>query len=218
MGYLGDGAQDMEPVDAACGNLGPLASLAAAELPGCDDLILRQQLGFALREFCRETDACTASVHLRWEDGIDAPNGRRFRFASPHPGMDVWTVLGVFDGGVPVLYRLTGTFCASGAEVSVVGHPHGSRGLEIRVSLCPKPGGEGCPRAFLDRYAEAIVAGAMYHMLSMSGRAWSDSQRAAQYMAKYHDAISEAAYRRTCGPAASDGAASAIPTGMGVFL
>lgn len=219
MEYLGDGAAEMPPVEMDIGNLGPLASLAAAELPGCDDLILRQQLGFALREFCRETDACTDTAEFRWLCGAETPRGRSFTVSCAPSGMEVGTVLGVSGGGIELPYEVSGCDGCGCAEVLVLRRPFGDDGsVRIRFSLWPKAGGESCPRRFAERYAEAIVAGAMYHMLSMSGRAWSDAQRAAQYMAKYHDAISEASYRRMCGGAAAGCAASAVPQGGGLFL
>lgn len=219
MAYLGEEAAEMPPVEMDSGNLGPVATLVAAELPGCDDLILRQQLGFALREFCRETDACTDTVQMRWEDGEETPCGRRFVVSCAPSGMTVGTVLGVSGGGMDLPYEVSGCDGCGGAEVHVLRRPYGADGcIAVRISLWPKAGGERCPKWFAERYAEAIAAGAMYHMLSMSGRAWSDAQRAAQYMAKYHDAISEASYRRMCGGGAAGCAASAVPNSGGLFL
>lgn len=219
MAYLGDGAAEMPPVEMDDGNLGPVAALVAAELPGCDDLILRQQLGFALREFCRETDACTDTVQVRWDDGEETPRGRLFTVSCAPAGMCIGTVLGVYASREDLPYEVSGCDGCGGAQVHVLRRPGASSGeVRIRLSLWPKAGGERCPKWFAERHAEAIAAGAMYHMLSMSGRAWSDAQRAAQYMAKYHDSISEASYRRICGGSAAGCAASAVPTFGGLFL
>ena len=209
MAYIGDSAIKFKPVETE--NIGSLASLILSELPDCDDLIIRQQLGYALREFCRETDACV----------IDQPC-----MAQMTPfGVYAFPVVGVPNGMVlgSVL-----NFTVRGAsvpfEVKDYPTPHivanycvceGDRAV-LRYSVYPKAGGEDCPRWFKERYAEAIVAGAMHHLLSMQKRPWADPQRAVEYGAKYADAINEAAYRRL-GSAAYGGAESAIPSG-GLFM
>ena len=92
MSYIGDNAIEMEPVETD--NIGSLASLILAELPECNDLIVRQQLAYALREFCRETDACVLSAPLRFRE-----HPRRWGYSAPMPaapqGMVVGTILEV---------------------------------------------------------------------------------------------------------------------------
>ena len=191
--YVGENAIDMEPVETG-GNLAPLAALVLSELPNCSDLVVRQQLGFALREFCRETDACALRCAWNYADGEDLPDGRRaFRIVGVPSGMELLTVFevkvngletqfDVLDGPVPKF--VPDRWLCDSDKVSA------------RYSACPKDGGEDCPKWFKEKYAEAITAGAMFHLLSMSNRVWSDPQRAAQYAAQYQEAIDDAAYRR----------------------
>lgn len=207
MSYIGDNAIEMEPVETD--NIGSLASLILAELPECNDLIVRQQLAYALREFCRETDACVLSAPVKFR-----AHPHRWGYSAPMPaapqGMVVGTVLEVracdISHGFKVLHD---------PDLIYVSDYLGERHAVVRYSVYPKAGGEVCPTWFKDRYAEAITAGAMYHLLSMSGRPWSDPQRAAEYGAKYTNAIAEAAYRR--GSPEDGGPESAIPCG-GLFM
>ena len=190
MAYLGEDAIEFEPLE--MDNIGSLGSLVLPQLPRCDDLLVRQQLGASLREFCRESDACTMETVAAVSPCRDG-RGSQFPFpATPH-GMVVGHILEVRSDadGEPVYF-----------EVRRNPYPHvrvsDYLGVDGRVrvlfSVCPKAGGEECPAWFKERYAEAIVAGAMNKLLGMANRPWSDPQRAAQYGATYADAIAEAAY------------------------
>lgn len=205
MGIIGDNAIEMEPV--ATDNLGPLAKLILPDLPGCDDLVVRMKLGAALREFCRETNACKFTVRMTVMEGGVVP------IPTAPNGMVVGTVLNVGssdDYGVrfEVSDRVPPRIITSGVE-------EGDEVL-VQFSAYPKAGGEGCPEEFIERYAEAITAGAMHKLLTMSGRPWSDPQKAAIYGAEYADAISEASYR-SLGSPFGGGSESAIPQG-GLFM
>lgn len=209
MAYIGDTAIEFEPVETE--NIGSLAALILPELPDCGDLMIRQQLGFALREFCRETDACVVEQPCMAK--MTPFGAYAFPIAGVPSGMILGTVLDVLANGSSVPF-----------EVKDYPSPHVvSRGYiceddraVLKYSVYPKAGGEDCPRWFKERYAEAIVAGAMHHLLSMNKKPWSDPQRAAEYGAKYIDAINEASYRRL-GSAADGGTESAIPCG-GLFM
>jgi hypothetical protein len=207
MSYIGDNAMEVEPV--ATDNLGPLAKLILPELPGCDDLMVRMKLGEALREFCRETNACVVEMLVK---KIKDPYSF-YDFAlvpPPQDGMVIGSVLRVCDSnGCDVSFSIVGN------KISFNSCSYTDRVL-VRFSVCPKAGGEACPEWFVERYAEAITAGAMYKLLSMTGKAWSDPNRAAQYGAEYANAISEASYRST-GSQLAGGAENAIPQG-GLFM
>lgn len=209
MAYIGNNAMEFEPVETE--NIGSLAALVLPELPECDDLMVRQQLGFALREFCRETDACI--IEQPCVAKMTPFGAYAFPIAGVPRGMILGTVLDVLTNGSSVPF-----------EVKDYPSPHVvSRGYicesdraALKYSVYPKAGGEDCPKWFKERYAEAIVAGAMHHLLSMQKRSWADPRRAAEYGAKYTDAINEAAYRRLGSPA-DGGCESAIPCG-GLFM
>lgn len=207
MAYIGNNAIEVESVETD--NIGSLASLVLAELPECNDLLVRQQLGYALREFCRETDACVLTAPVKFE-----AHPREWGYSAPLPaapqGMVVGTVIEVEECGYPRGFEIR-----HDPDRIHISDFYGSSQSQVRFSVYPKAGGEECPKWFKERYAEAIVAGAMHHLLSMSGRSWSDPQRAAEYGAKYINAIAEASYRR--GAPEQGGAESAIPCG-GLFM
>lgn len=212
MSYIGPDAIEIEPVETE--NIGSLAALVMPELRQCDDFIVRQQLGYALREFCRETNACVVEQPVKFVSpphtwGSEAPMP-----AAPN-GMVVGTVIEVRAGRGPHHFDVVPFEILHNPERIHVEGFYDRIGV-VKFSVCPKVGGETCPTWFKERYAEAIVAGAMHHLLSMSGRPWSDPQRASEYGAKYVDAVAEAAYRST-GAAAQGGPESAIPCG-GLFM
>jgi hypothetical protein len=213
MALIGESAIDMEPIETD--NIGSLAQLILPELPGCGDLVVRQQLGYALREFCRETDACVVTHEYCFSDGEEMPNGAKcFHLCGAPSGMIVGTVLDVCCDGCSVPFDVFGEAMP---KVAVQPYYGASGKATVRFSVYPKVGGEACPRWFKERYAEAITAGAMVNLLSMSGKAWSDPQRAAQYSTVYQGAIAEATYRRMNGGVMSSGLMDAIPQG-GLFM
>lgn len=213
MAYIGENAIEIEPV-ATDEGLAPLARLILSQLPACDDLLIRQQLGATLREFCRETDACVVEQFTRARDGRFLHGCHCFPVAAIPQGMVLGTVLEVRVNGHEVPFDVE-KFPAPTVRIRRVICEDDN--VLIRFSTYPKVGGEVCPKWFLDRYAEAITAGTMYNLLSMSKRGWSDPQRAAQFGATYQGAISEAAYRRLHGDASDSGQMSAVPCG-GLFM
>lgn len=209
MSYIGDNAIEVSPVASDDNNLGPLAALILAELPGCEDLLVRLKLGAALREFCRETNACVVKMPVK---KIKDPCAfYDFALVPPPPdGMVVGSVLSVCDGnGYDVSFTVIGDKISFNSYCS-------TDTATVKFSVYPKAGGEACPEWFVERYAEAITAGAMHKLLSMTNKPWSDPNRAALYGAEYADAISEASYR-SIGSQLAGGAESAIPQG-GIFM
>lgn len=209
MSYLGDNAMEVEEV--STNNLGSLAKLILPELPGCDDLVIRMKLGASLREFCRETNACLITMPAKI---IPNDNGYDYIHVPPAPN-------GMVIGSILSIKNFNGTLVGWGeGDMSrgmiIIGR--GARGEVVNVtySVCPKAGGEACPEWFVERYAEAITAGAMQKLLSMTNKPWSDPNRAALYGSEYADFISEASYRSTCSQLVG-GAESAIPQG-GLFI
>ena len=56
----------------------------------------------------------------------------------------------------------------------------------------PKMGSEAIPRWIYDKYADAIVNGAMYRLCSMTGKPWSDAAVATDALRIYENAMNEA--------------------------
>ena len=70
---------------------------------------------------------------------------------------------------------------------------------------------ERAPKAFLRRYGDAIVDGALARLFSMSGRPWSDPEQARQRGLSYSNTLSEARQRgMNGGPDANAGCGFAL--------
>jgi len=70
--------------------------------------------------------------------------------------------------------------------VSVIG------GLLVQLCLIPTWDATGVPAAFLNRYAEGIMARTKYNLMSMTRKPWSDPQTAGRYLARYDAEMAEA--------------------------
>ena len=78
----------------------------------------------------------------------------------------------------------------------------------------PHIGEERAPKAFLQRYGDAIIDGALARLFSMSGKAWTDAEQARQHAVAYSNALSEARLRgMQGGPAANSGGTFALDLG-----
>lgn len=209
MAYIGNSAAEVDPVETE--NIGSLANLIMPELPGCDDLMVRQQLGYTLREFCRETDACVIDQPCPAKPTLHGDY--MFPILGVPHGMVLGTVLDFSIRGASAAFRV---FDTPVAHVVADGCVCVGDVARLRYSVYPKAGGEDCPAWFKERYAEAIVAGAMHKFLSMAKKPWSDPQRATEYGMQYANAINDASYRRL-GAATDGGSESAIPCG-GIFM
>ena len=81
----------------------------------------------------------------------------------------------------------------------------------VEVVEVPYVNEERAPKAFLARYGEAILSGALVRLFSMQGKAWTDAEQARQHGIHYENAIAEARLRgMRGGPAANAGKTNAI--------
>lgn len=67
--------------------------------------------------------------------------------------------------------------------------------LLVEAVEIPHIGEERAPKAFLRRYGDAIVDGALARLFSISNRSWSDPEQARQHGVAYSNALSEARLR-----------------------
>ncbi len=83
--------------------------------------------------------------------------------------------------------------------------------LWVEAVEVPHMNEERAPKAFLQRYGDAIVDGALVRLFSMSNRPWSDPEQARQHGIAYTNALSEARQRgMEGGPAANPGRGFAL--------
>ena len=210
MAFVGEVSTELSPIEVE--NIGSFADLILSELPACDDLLVRQKLAATLREFCRETDACVARQSFVAHDAPRAwPD--MFSISCVPCDMILGNVLDLTYDGRHIAFKVDYERKVVFANERPAHDVH----VEITVSVVPAPGGEKCPKWFKKRYAEAICAGTLYHLLSMTKKPWSDPTRAVHYGNAYRNAIAEASYQRVSNDILVGGVASAIPCG-GPFM
>lgn len=71
--------------------------------------------------------------------------------------------------------------------------------LLVEAVEIPSLSEERAPKAFLSRYGDALVDGALVRLFSMTNRPWSDPEQARQRGLAYSNALSEARQRGMCG-------------------
>jgi hypothetical protein len=211
-----------------------LAENAVYLLPGCDDTILRKTLQTTYRDFCKRSAALRTWRKILPEPGrahypiVPVLSGEidcvtNVVFAHSRRPLRGWRV--EFDP--PVLHLghcfETHEFVPSPNvacvqdRVNVGALPvegnteipphHDSFALWVEAVEVPHLNEERAPKAFLRRYGDAIVDGALARMMSMTNRGWSDPEQARQHGIAYANALSEARLRSNAGgPAANAGA------------
>ncbi|MFA5107766.1 MAG: hypothetical protein WC497_05595 [Patescibacteria group bacterium] len=66
------------------------------------------------------------------------------------------------------------------------------RGLDVKVSLVPHVNSDAVDLDFLTRWAEAVSGGALFSLMTMKGRKWTDAGRAALFLLDYNKGLSRA--------------------------
>lgn len=215
-----------------------LAENAVYLLPECNDVILRKTLQEAYRDFCKRSAALRTWRRIPLEIGrshypvapvlsgeVDCVTQVRWRH-----GREVvrdWHV----EGDPPVLHfhrlfephdfirspnvAFVQTRPNVAAEPVLIppevvkyrGEPFSAWVEAVEV---PSLNEERAPKAFLKRYGDAIVDGALVRLFSMSNRPWSDSEQARQRGIAYSNALSEARLRANRGGSAANASASPV--------
>lgn len=187
-----------------------LASLAediVFRLPGCTDLMVRKTIQSVYRDFCKKTSVLVT-----------------------HRKIDI--VKGVAHYGVAPLLRGCVVGCIRSARIrhrDIVPNlmPDGTVVVDRRflpvddekipmfleVVEIPGIGCEEAPKWFIDKYGDTIVAGVLGQLMSMTGRAWSDPQAAADERMKFNSALTEARVLSSSGGQMSAGKLNFIKKG-----
>lgn len=203
-----------------------LAENLVYRLPGCTDLMVRKAIQDVYREFCRETKCLTAERVIDLEpDRRDYPLFPMFggviegvRSVAVGPNLLRLGVDYQAHGERPVVVVLSPCWlppkgvaaeedAADGmrmpwsiAERSGTVPPVEARRMRVVQEEVPSIGSEKAPPGFVASHGEAICSGVMARLCSMTGRAWTDAQVAAQEMVRYENAKSEARMRRETPP------------------
>jgi len=127
--------------------------------PGCHDDLARSALRDAGRTFARESDIITETVTVA-KELLD------FNHAYlPETAVD--------ERLTPLHYLRARTNAADHDQVDVV------------YSCLPKPDADFLPDAVAEKYSEAVVAQALFRLLNMPGKPWSNPQLAQYHLADY---------------------------------
>lgn len=186
--------------------LSDLHSLILTEVPGCPPVLVTQQLQQALRKFCEETEAYTekmAAINL--VDGTVA-----YTLTPSHTSCEIRRILEVWirtetdvtngdDGTLqdfdkytydPVTKVLT-------LDDSIEPTENVTSGLVVKVVLVPFLTTDlhtttAIPAAFLNLWAEPVMAYAKYMLMRMPRKGWTSPELAMIYLSEYRDGVSRA--------------------------
>lgn len=200
--------EELEEPDAD--NLAALAEDVVYRVPGCDDRMVRKAIRAAYRDFCRRSCALIgASVVSVSREGCCAAPLR-----AAHIGCVVDCAVRAEARGRELRADEWG-FLGGVLRVSPRLLPEEGE-LEVCVTCVemPRIGSERASPSFLQRHGDAVVSGALARLLSMTGRAWSDPQQAAQEATAYENAVSEARARYMGGGGQSGGGLNYMKGGM----
>lgn len=194
-----------------------LYPLMEPELPGCPQPLILQALRKKVRQFCQDTDA--------WREQLKDINlvaGQRDYVLNPSFDAEIRKIVEVRINtaanraaghiGAPVdfqRYTFHGELSQrSGANLppntltldatlnpseSVAG------GLEVKVSLAPLLMAGQVDQDFLQKWGEAIIGGAMFYLMAMKNKKWSDPQKAGLYLVDYYKGLSRARRENVAG-------------------
>ena len=194
-----------------------LAENVVYRLPGVADVMVRKMLQVAYADFAR-LSCCFVS----WRDIETEEDEASYPVAAMIPGMTVMSVSEVrLDGRKLVAGRDYRIF-AAGVVPVVVLEDHtltaDPRTLSIRAVELPKYNSEKAPRWFIEKYGEAVVAGALVKLYGMGGRRWSDADMARQEMVRYENFCTEARLNSLSADGSQSGSGSVNPIDMSGVL
>ena len=179
------------------------------DLPGCPDSIVKQQLLFAVIEFCQETHAWNEiqdPIQVRErvnEIDVDTPTGARIVAVK-----DVWaSSRKLRPVTMPQLFELIPNWqIAEGSEPTYYNASTDYRTMRIfpipidvndstltlRVAYAPKMDATSIPDELAIKYWDALIGGAKARLMVIPGKAWTNSQMSAYNRGIFNDGILKA--------------------------
>lgn len=196
-------------------SIADLAEQMVYRLNGCDPTMIRKMLQVAFADFARvtkcftteyefetEEDECvypvSATLPKMYVDSVCAVwlDGRRLvcprQYRTSVIGGTPTIMLN--DSAVERLsssrYSMTrpdGSVCESAIRAAIDRAAFEPQTIRVRIVELPRIGSEAAPRWFLDKYGEAVVAGALVRLFGMTGKAWSDPAQAQTELVRYEN-------------------------------
>jgi len=187
-----------------------LYPLMEPELPSCPEPLILQALRKKTRQFCQDTDVWREQLK-----DIDLVAGQRDYVLNPsfdaeirkivevrintaenraagYRGAEVKSQYYMFHGELS--QRLGVNLQPNTLTLDESLEPSASEtgGLEVKVSLAPLLMAGQVDQDFLQKWCEAIIGGAMFYLMTMPRKKWSDPQKAGLYLVDYNKGISRA--------------------------
>lgn len=182
-------------------------------LRDCDDTLIRKTLQEAYHDFCARSAA------LRTWRKVEIADGETNYLVAPILSADIdcitqvlrygrfplrqgrdWRTIGDSPAVIHLPFLRGRRFAADAELVEDVPPDF----VMVEAVEVPRMSEERAPQAFLRRYGDAIIDGALVRLFSMANRPWSDGEQARQHGIAYSNALSEARQRGMCGgPAAN---------------
>lgn len=191
-------------------SIGELAEDIELRVPGCSEVLVRKALRTAYRDFCRVTQ-CYRTVR-RAELRRDAMSGAWTCPVAPMiSGCQVDAVVAVKVNGVALKDSEWTSSVFPMFTVSVRRTPErfercrcpmherrrpphgpeewpdGPARVEIEAVEVPRFDREDAPAWFLDRFADAVISGALVKLFGMQGRPWTDPAQGQQEAVRYEN-------------------------------
>lgn len=176
------------------GNISELASRIVYRLPSCDDMFVRRALRDYYVEFCRLANALVTERFISLEVGK-----AEYPIANLVPDCRIENVRSVrlmnHDLREGVDYSIRAFLSSPALSIHWRLLPRSeneNRKIAVECLEMPNSGSERAPRWFLRKYGDAICAGALASLFSMTGRAWSDPVQARLELGKWEGNVTAA--------------------------
>lgn len=163
-----------------------LAEDMVYRLPGCTDIMIRKELQRAYYDFARLSCAITTKQVIHLHDGQVI-----YSICPQVPRMQICTVRAVYIDGRKLTKGEYATHYDA-ITISSFALVEGHRHLVVVLQEVPHFGDEEAPRWFIDKYRQAIVAGALVRLFGMTGKPWTDAAQAQSEMITWENYLTEA--------------------------
>ena len=173
-----------------------LADNLVYRLPGCDSEMIRRALREAYVNFCRLSNALVTKREI-----LLVADERTYPVVPLAPDSNIESIRSVFLAGrklvpqrdymvitgSPPCIRIRDAFLPEGGECEC-----SRRHLVVECMEVPQTGCERAPDWFIDKYGDAVCAGALVTLFGMTGRAWSDPAQMRMELVKWENAVNGA--------------------------
>lgn len=188
-----------------------LAANLVYRLPGCDDVMIRFTLREAYGEFCRLSNALVTVRKISLEAGetlyplsnmipdcrVECVRGVRLHGSVIREGFDYQVIAGIS----PALKVNASALPSKDGE---------ERFLDVECLEMPNSGSERVPKWFIRKYGDAISAGALVRLFSMTGKAWSDPTQARIELGRWEGYVAGARLGSMSGSSCGNGRFNAV--------